>query len=262
MKRDGHIHSPYCPHGTSDQWVDYVETAIQWGYVEISFTEHAPLPHGFKDPTPLADSAMKPENLPKYLNELEKIKQFYRKKIKINVGLEVDYIEAYEKETKDFLNEVGPQLDDAILSVHFLKKDLQYYCVDYSPDEFSSMIRVFQSVDEIYRIYYETLRCSLFSDLGAYKPKRIGHMTLVRKFHKRFPPKQRFKKDILTILDIIKEKDYELDWNGAGTVKPLCQESYPPSWVADEARKRSIPLVYGSDAHRVKELNQGKEMAR
>ena len=42
--RDGHIHSPFCPHGTDDSLESYVEEALKQGLVEMSFTEHMPLP--------------------------------------------------------------------------------------------------------------------------------------------------------------------------------------------------------------------------
>ena len=29
VKRDGHIHSPYCPHGTKDSFEMYVEKALE-----------------------------------------------------------------------------------------------------------------------------------------------------------------------------------------------------------------------------------------
>lgn len=257
--KDGHIHSPYCPHGTQDKLVDYVERAIQLGLNEITFTEHAPLPKGFADPTPLQDSAMRLEDLESYIKEIDKLKKVYRNKIKVNVGLEVDFIEGYETETRDFLNEVGPRLDDAILSVHFLKTEDGYDCVDYSPDVFEKMITDYGSIEAVYQKYFNTLMLSLHADLGAFKPRRIGHITLIKKFHKKFPSVQSFEKDILEILNVIKEKGYELDYNGAGTAKPLCREPYPPLWVIEEAKNLQIPLVYGSDAHRVKELNQGRD---
>ena len=42
--KDGHIHSPYCPHGTKDSFEKYIEKALEEGLEEISFTEHLPLP--------------------------------------------------------------------------------------------------------------------------------------------------------------------------------------------------------------------------
>jgi histidinol-phosphatase (PHP family) len=260
LKRDGHIHSPFCPHGTKDRIEDYVERAILLGYEEISFTEHAPLPKGFVDPTPTVDSAMSIENIGIYLVEVEEVKNRYRDKIKINVGLEVDFIEGYEAETKSFLNDIGPKLDDSILSVHFLKNGSRYDCVDYSPDGFEKMIGDYGTIDHIYRKYFDTLKKSIMTNLGDYKPKRIGHMTLIRKFHKKFPTYESYANEILEVLQRVKEKGYELDYNGAGIAKPLCREPYPPNWVIEEARKLQIPLVYGSDAHQVKELNQGRDI--
>ncbi|MDF1508719.1 histidinol-phosphatase HisJ [Robertmurraya sp. DFI.2.37] len=259
MVKNGHIHTPFCPHGTKDALQDYIEKAIQLGFTEISFTEHAPLPDGFTDPTPNQDSAMKLEKIEEYLQSIHTLKLAYKGSIRINCGLEVDYIEGFEKETAAFLNLYGHRLDDAILSVHFLKYGANYDCLDYSPDAFADMVDKYGSLQAIYQNYYRTLRKSIDADLGPYKPRRIGHMTLVKKFQRKFPYIDEPKQELLEILDAVKEKDYELDYNGAGTAKPLCRETYPPEWVAKEAIKRGIPLIYGSDAHQVKELKQGYE---
>ncbi|MCH1627581.1 histidinol-phosphatase HisJ [Fredinandcohnia quinoae] len=259
MKMDGHVHTPFCPHGTKDDFEDYINRAIQLGYEEISFTEHAPLPIGFTDPTPNSDSGMDASLLEDYFLTLSILKKRFERDIKINIGLEVDFIEGFEEETTTFLNEYGPILDDSILSVHFLKKGTQYYCVDYSPDMFNQMIKDYSSINHIYDAYYDTLLQSITSDLGKYKPKRIGHITLVHKFQKKYQPTSSFTNNILSILDQIAENELMLDYNGAGINKPLCKEPYPPNWVIEEAIKRKIPLIYGSDAHRSKDLNQGYE---
>lgn len=259
MLKDGHIHTHYCPHGTNDLLEEYVERAILLGFSEISFTEHAPLPKGFCDPTPQQDSAISIDMLANYLEEIERVKEKYKYKIVINTGLEVDFIEGYESEIKSFLDTYGKKLNDSILSVHFLKNEQRYDCLDYSPEVFENMIVQYGSVENVYKKYFSTLLQSIHADLGSYKPKRIGHITLVHKFQKRFPVGQIFKNELTRIIHAIKEKGYELDYNGAGTAKPLCREPYPPLWVAEEAMKLDIPLVYGSDAHQVKDLNQGIE---
>lgn len=260
MLKNGHIHTPFCPHGTKDLLEEYVKKAIQEGFTEISFTEHAPLPTGFTDPTPLQDSAMKFEDLERYFQEIEGLKEKYKEKIKINIGFEVDYIEGFEEETRAFLDTYGGRMDDSILSVHFLKYEGQYDCVDYSPQHFEEMINRYGSAEKIYKNYFRTLLNSIHAELGRYKPKRIGHITLVRKFQKRFPAGYNDEGDIIKILEAIKEKNYELDYNGAGTAKPLCGESYPPLWAAKQAQSLGIPLVYGSDAHQVKEFLQGYQI--
>ncbi|MGJ7920411.1 histidinol-phosphatase HisJ [Neobacillus sp. LXY-4] len=257
MLKDGHIHSPYCPHGTKDSFKEYVEKAITLGFKEISFTEHAPLPSGFIDTTPTQDSGMQMDELQSYFHDISIIQNEYHRHIKINCGLEVDYIEGYEVEIKDFLTSFGPQLDDAILSVHFLKHDNGYDCMDYSPEVFGQMVTIYGSIDALYKKYYDTLLKSVNADLGPFKPKRIGHITLAQKFKKRFPTESRFELEVDNLLLAIKEKGYQLDYNGAGCAKPLCREPYPPLWIIKKAIALDIPLVYGSDAHQVKELAQG-----
>ncbi|WP_078545076.1 histidinol-phosphatase HisJ [Litchfieldia alkalitelluris] len=257
MKTDGHIHSPFCPHGTKDEFEQYIKRAIALNYSEISFTEHAPLPLDFVDPTPDKDSGMEFSKLEDYISQLQNLKRKFQSDIKINIGLEVDYILGFEEGITDFLNEYGPYLDDSILSVHFLRKENNYYCVDFSADMFKQMISIFSSVDHIYQSYYDTLEQSIKADLGKFKPKRVGHITLVHKFQKLYQPEMDYSSKIKAILSEIKAHNLELDYNGAGMKKEFCAEPYPPQWIVEEAIKQKIPLVYGSDAHSAKDLEQG-----
>lgn len=259
MKYDGHIHSPFCPHGTQDLFEEYIKRAIQLGMEEISFTEHAPLPEGFVDPTPEKDSGMDPGNLHAYIKQLSSLKEAYRNKIKINIGLEVDYIEGFEEQTKKFLDETGPMLDDSILSVHFIKHEDTWHCLDFSADMFGDIVGQLGSVEAVYERYYSTIEQSLNSDLGIYKPARIGHLTLAHKFQKQFPIDRSFDERIFGLLDVIRRKNYALDYNGAGLVKPLCGEPYPPERIVRQAAELGISLVYGSDAHQAQDIGQGYE---
>ncbi|WP_096152939.1 MULTISPECIES: histidinol-phosphatase HisJ [Bacillus] len=257
--KDKHIHTFYCPHGTRDTLEQYVEQAIKLKMDEISFTEHAPLPKRFTDPTPHKDSAMNWNDLSIYLEGVRKLKERYQGKLTINCGLEVDFIEEFEGETKYFLQEYGSLLDDSILSVHFLRKDINYYCLDYSEQQFGEIVKVYGSLDEVYKAYFETVEKSITSDLGIFKPKRIGHITLVEKFKLLYPYNGNLSLFVLPLLDLIKKHEMQLDYNGAGVNKKYCQDTYPPEHIAFEAAKRKIPLIYGSDAHNAQDLGQGLE---
>lgn len=254
---DGHVHTPFCPHGTGDPFEAYIEKAIELGLRGITFTEHAPLPEGFVDPTPDKDSGMPLEKMEAYLETLTHLKLKYQTQIAIHIGLEVDYIEDFEDETRSFLSKWGRHLDDAILSVHFLRFQEEYFCLDFSPEMFSEIIDKAGSLAAVYEKYFHTVKQSILANLGEYKPKRIGHLTLVRKFQKQFPYEKMYSAAILELLDLIKWKGYELDYNGAGLTKPLCKEAYPSAWIVNEAVKRGIPLIYGSDAHSAAGLGQG-----
>ncbi|WP_226667011.1 histidinol-phosphatase HisJ [Metabacillus litoralis] len=256
LKKDGHVHTPYCPHGTTDLLEDYIKMAIIEGFQSLSFTEHAPLPLGFKDPTPLQDSAMKMGELEDYIQKIQKFKNKYKNKIEINLGLEVDYIKEYSGETKKFLNEYGKYLDDSILSVHFLYLKNSYFCLDYDEHTFGEMVKLTGSLQKLHQLYYDEVLHSIKSDLGKYKPKRIGHLTLVNKFQKLYHITFSTEEMISKILFAIKEQGMEIDYNVAGLRKEFCGETYPSSSVVELAIKQKIPLIYGSDAHSARDVGK------
>ncbi|MCA1056891.1 histidinol-phosphatase HisJ [Rossellomorea aquimaris] len=258
-KVDGHIHTPFCPHGSSDSFHQYIERAISLQYSHLTFTEHAPLPEGFIDTTPDQDSGMDPVDVPAYFDTLDELKETYKDRITIRSGLEVDYIEGFEQESAAFLSRWGTRIDDSILSVHFLHHQNQWDCLDFSPEVFKSMIDRYGSVDAVYTHYYRTVVKSIESDLGAFKPGRIGHITLVKKFQHLYPASRPFTEEIEAILKAVAAKGLELDYNGAGLTKPHCGESYPPVEVIEKARSLGIVTVYGSDAHTANGINQGRD---
>ena len=259
MIADGHIHTPFCPHGTSDRFEEYIEWAINHKLEEISFTEHAPLPNSFIDTTPTRDSAMSNDQLSEYIERARVLKEKYKQYIHINVGLEIDYIAEYEQDITAWLNKIGHHLDDSILSVHFIKVNKNYYCIDYSADYFSLIIEAAGSVDQVYELYYATLKKAILSNLGTFKPKRIGHLTLARKFQLKYPSVNDFHQTESELLQLIKNQHLALDYNGAGVSKEYYKQPYPTPSLIEKAISLGIPLVYGSDAHRAQDLGQGFE---
>ncbi|HEY5563068.1 MAG TPA: histidinol-phosphatase HisJ [Clostridiaceae bacterium] len=249
IERDGHIHSHYCPHGTEDPFELYIERALNMGLKEISFTEHMPLPENLMDPEFLKTCAPSFEKIEEYFKELDYIKIKYKQKIRINIGFEVDYIEGYEGVTKELLNRYGNKLEDSILSVHFIKLEVEYYCVDASPIEFKRIVEKAGSVAKVYDKYYETLLKAVLADLGAFKPNRIGHPTLVRIFNTENPLEYTNNEILEKIVKEIKNRNYEVDFNTSGIRKPYCKESYPSGIFLELVKQYGVNLVYGSDAH-------------
>jgi histidinol-phosphatase (PHP family) len=260
--RDGHIHSPYCPHGTDDSFELYVEKAIKIGLNEITFTEHMPLPQNFMDPEFLKSCAPTLDKIEKYFKELDYIKEKYKQQIKINTGLEVDYIEGYEDKIKELLNKYGNKLEDGILSVHFIKLEDGYQCVDISPEEFGKLSKKLGGVNQLYDKYYETLLKAIRADLGTYKPKRIGHPTLIRKFNTEYPLEYANITLLEEIVKEIKSRNYEVDFNTAGIRKPYCKELYPSGIFADLVKRYEVNIVYGSDSHTALDVGRDFENVR
>ncbi len=254
--RDGHIHSPYCPHGTVDPFELYVEKAISVGLKEITFTEHMPLPGDFMEAEFLKGCAPTVEEIEEYISELDFIKKKYENRIKINTGFEVDYIDGYEEKIKELLNTYGSEIEDSILSVHFMKLEDRYCCVDVSPEEFGNIAKELGGVEKVYDKYYETLLKAIKSDLGQFKPRRIGHATLVRIFNKEYPLEYKNIELLEKIVEEISTRNYEIDFNTAGLRKPYCGEIYPSGMFMKLVKKHGIRVVYGSDAHTAEDVGR------
>lgn len=254
--RDGHIHSPYCPHGTSDSFELYVKRALELGLKEITFTEHMPLPGNFMDPEFLKTCNPSLNVIEDYIKELDSIKEKFKSVIKINTGFEVDYIEGYEEKIKETLNRFGDKIEDSILSVHFVKLEDGYNCVDFSPEEFGKLTKKLGGIDKVYDKYYETLLKAVKADLGTFKPKRIGHPTLVRIFNTEYPLEYTNITLLEEIVREIKTRNYEVDFNTAGLRKPYCKEIYPSGIFAELVKRYDVNFVYGSDAHTASDVGR------
>lgn len=256
LKQDAHLHTPFCPHGSLDSFHSYIEKAIKKGFDSVTFTEHAPLPPSFRDPTPQKDSAMKLKVLEAYLTAIDQLKQEYKGQLIVKTGLEVDYIQEYEVETSAFLDSYGPELDDSILSVHFLPAGDGYICLDFDEHAFQQLIRTYGSIEQVYQSYYEQILSSILAPLGDYKPKRIGHITLVQKFKQLFP--YEMSSDLYQMATLCLEetakKGMSLDFNTSGLRKTYARSIYLDNWMIDLAKQKKIPLIFGSDAHQAEDV--------
>jgi histidinol-phosphatase (PHP family) len=264
-RRDGHTHSQFCPHGSREATEQFIERAIALGFEIYSLTEHPPLPRDFIDPTADHSCGMRPADLEPYLLHAQELKKRYAERIDIRVGLEVDYIPGYESDISTMLNDYGSQIDDALLSVHFLEGKGGWRCVDLSPEDFQDgLIDVYGSVEEVHGAYWTFVKQAVEVDLGPYKPRRMSHLSLVHKFQLKHPLKNPllWRPRVLEILELIRERGMELDLDAAGLFKPDCREIYPAPWIMAEAVKRRIPFVYGSDTHSVKGVGQGFDEAQ
>ena len=253
IERDGHVHSPYCPHGSNDSFEKYITEAITKGIKEITFTEHLMFPKEIVDEEFYKTCAPDEKALECYFKEIDNIKVNYKDKIKVNTGLEVDYIEGYEEELRESLNKYGRRLDDGILSVHFLKVEDKFYAVD-GLESFEDLLKSVGTLSKVYDLYFDTLIKAIKSDLGEFKPRRIGHPTLVRIFNKKYPYNYENNKKIDEFLQAIKEANYEIDVNTAGLRKPYCGEVYPSGYFFNKAKELGIDMVFGSDSHKAEDI--------
>jgi len=268
MKKDGHTHTEFCPHGSGEDVELFILKAIELGFTDYSITEHNPLPQGFAEQAAgekeaIATAGMSITDVEYYLKKMHQLKKKYEKEIRIHVGFEVDYLTGFEAYTTDFLNEYGKWMDDSILSLHFLQGNGGYRSIDFSPRDYQDgMMQHYGTFQKAQEHYFQTLLQLVDADLGIYKPKRIGHITLCQKFQTYYKDEEtglsaQSLQVIDVLLDKIKEKNYELDFNTAGVFKPYCGDPYPSLPIMKKVKEKSIRYVYGSDSHHVADVGRG-----
>lgn len=252
---DGHVHTPYCPHGTSAPMEEYVRAAERKGVKVLVFTEHAPLPDGFTDPVPEKDSAMKREDVAAYLAEGARLRKEYAGRVDVRCGFEVDYIEGFEEETLRFLEDYPEAAAHSILSVHFVKTGTGWFCIDYSADSFAEKAGE-SSIENLYEAYGQAMGKAAGRPFGELNPPVLGHVNLIHKFRKRVRP----EKDPINWTGIMEKaaaNGYVLDFNHAGLRKPEYGETYPEPWMVAEAERLGLKLQTGSDAHSPEDVGRG-----
>lgn len=268
MKRDGHTHTEFCPHGMHDDVEEMILKAIELDFDEYSIVEHAPLSSEFMKNTAgnqeaVTTASMSMSDLPYYFKKMNLMKKKYASDLLIHIGFEVDYLIGYEDFTRDFLNEYGPQTDDGVSSLHFLEGQGGFRSIDFTGEDYNEgIVQFYGGFEQAQLAYLAGVKQSIEADLGAFKPRRIGHISLCQKFQQFFGADGRdFSAEVIAefeaILALVKKRGYELDFNTAGLFKPLCKETYPPKEIVTLARALEIPFVYGSDSHGVADIGRG-----
>lgn len=255
IEKDGHVHSPSCLHRHADDPLEaYVIAAERAGIKEITFSEHSPIPDSllpycsYRIPT--IDETMV------FFQSVKEFRAFYKGPVKINVGLEVEYFEGYEEEIREMLAIFGPQIEEALLSVHFVKIDNAFYDLSASKEHWPKTIAAAGDGGNLYDAYYETLMKSIDADLGPYKPTRIAHPTLIRA-QKLFFLGLDHKPDLLDLFaKKVKDAGYSVELNTQGLRQQGCQEIYGEA-LLPYLYKYKIPVCLGSDAHKADDVAGG-----
>lgn len=112
MKYNYHTHTVRCLHakGTDEE---FVKAAIEAGFDEIGFADHSPWP--FKDF--VSGMRMPESDLADYCNSIKSLKEKYKDKISIKLGLECEYFPKYMPWLKEMIEKHS--IDYLILGHHF-----------------------------------------------------------------------------------------------------------------------------------------------
>jgi len=173
-------------------------------------------------------------------------------------GIEIDFFSKFKPFIVDLLQSYEKELDEAILSIHFMEANGEYLCVDYSANNFEKGLLVYyKTTDKLHKAYWELVDEMVSSKYHPKIPVRIGHIALINKYIKRFPlqnPDLFSKAFFKNIMQQISKNGYSLDFDVAGLALKTCGTPLITAPIIEWCQDLKIPLIYGSDAHNIKKV--------
>ena len=113
LRTNYHTHTTRCHHATGTP-EEYIRCAVEQNFTVLGFADHSPY---FFDGDYYSSFRMRPEELPEYMTELTALREAFREKIALHIGLEAEYYPAQFPRLRDYLRECG--VEYLIMGQHF-----------------------------------------------------------------------------------------------------------------------------------------------
>lgn len=243
-----HTHTVYCDGKNTTE--EMIQSAINNNFYSIGISTHGPVNF-------ITDWNIQKYKVKKYIAEVLFLKEKYKDKIDVLLGMELDYIP--EVGFDEFTQELIKRLDYYIGSVHFLGVlcDKTMWTVDYKLEELVKGVNENFNGDVKYAVetYY-----SLISEVAEkFQPPIIGHLDLIKKFNNKnilFDEGEDWYISIVDkCLNTIKKSKSVIEINTGGISRGYSEEQYPSTFILKKIKEKNIPITINSDAHTVEGIN-------
>lgn len=250
MLSNFHTHSSYCDgKATLREMVDF---AVAHGFTEMGFSGHCPLP--FENTFSITDYEG-------YCNEVRVLKEEYKDRIKIYLGLEIDYIPGMLEDFTPLIEQGG--LEYTIGSIHLIPAE------GIIPMDANDLWMIdgsrYQTYDEgLMKHYGGDIKrgvTAYFHNENAMleknRPSIVGHPDKIV-MHNRdryFTEDEKWYRDLaFETIHLIKDLDLVCEINTRGIYKGRHADYYPGKWLIQEMKLLHIPVIVSTDAHSPEDL--------
>jgi histidinol-phosphatase (PHP family) len=244
MKFDLHTHHNRCGHaeGTIE---DYIRSAMEHGLDAIGISDHSPY-FGHKEDRPFPKIAMAASEFPAYIREVLELKEKYRGRIEVLLGVESDffperldkYKAVYDKYPFDYI--IGSVHQSGGVSIFNRKRWTRI-----------SEKEKLEAKEEYYRSVAESAKSGMFDILG--------HIDAMKANYPAFSGIQTAA--VEDTLRIIGEYDIAIEINTSGKTKDV-GGWYPSDAILELALHYNVAVTFGSDAHSLDRVGDEWELVR
>ncbi len=207
---------------------DYVKAAMEAGFEEIGFSDHSPwcFENGY-----VSYMRMDAVELEDYCESIKALKEKYKDKISIRLGLECEYLPKYMPWLKEKINAYG--IDYIILGHHF--------CGDEPGSTYNGNLTTHQELER----YYQDILDALDSGMFSY----VAHPDIFMRGYPVFDEK--CEEITRRIIRKAIETDTPIEYNLLGFSHSVNdgKEGYPYPDFWKIASEYKVKAVVGIDAH-------------
>ncbi|MBR1583995.1 MAG: histidinol-phosphatase HisJ family protein [Clostridia bacterium] len=238
-----HTHSVHCD--GKDTPADMAARADSLGFFALGFSGHRE--------AAFSNCTMTPESEGRYRREIEALKKQYAGKMEIYCGVEQDY----------YAGRRDGYYDYAIGSVHWIEKDGQYLCVDWSAERTRENIdRHYHGSAAAYAADFYALEAQVKVATGC---DVIGHFDLITKFDDAqaiFSMEDpAYRAAVMQAVDALASPGTVFEINTGAMAKGYRTAPYPAVGILKELHRRKCAVMINSDCHDKSKLTFGFDAA-
>ncbi|MDR2798745.1 MAG: histidinol-phosphatase [Treponema sp.] len=256
-----HTHSTFCD--GQDTIENLCRRAYEKGLASIGFSSHAPV---YRKTGFCTDWHIQEDRLEAYVDTVREARQQWEGKIRVFLGLEIDYIPGLMGPADKDYHDLG--LDYRIGSVHYvIPPQGAPFAVDDSPEVFEKGIRegFANDPEALIEAYWDTVEQMIRA--GGFDI--LGHTDLIKKNNAPAQKKRWFslespgyQRHIKGIADTIGAFPVVVEVNTGGLNRYKIPDTYPSGALLGLLQAKHVPVIITADAHRAEDLDGHYEEAR
>lgn len=244
-----HTHNTFCDGKNTIR--EMVEKAIELGFISIGISSHCYTGYDFDV------CGIKKDKVEEYYSTVLALKEEYKDKIDVFLGLEIESRVKGEKRPV-----IDPKLDYSIGSLHLFRKDGAFYSVDNTPEEWNDALSAFNgNALALIENYLEEL--TSFAEDTPFDI--LGHFDLYTKFNEKErlfdDNSSSYKSLALKYLDKIIKTGKIIEINTGAMSRGWRESPYPAFFLLERMHERGVRVIVNSDSHSTSTLSYGYETA-
>ncbi len=235
MKNNYHTHTTRCFHA-EDSDESYVLSAIKGGIKELGFSDHSPWNYHSKFTSRMR---MGLQDFDDYYKSIRHLKEKYKDKISIKIGLECEYFPKYMNWLTTFVQQ--KKIDYIILATHFEGSDEDGVYYGYACD-----------YNKHLDTYIENCKKGIETGLYSY----LAHPDLFMRGRNLFDDYAAIK--TRELCEFCKEHNMPIEYNLEGVLvnEMYGTQGYPHPMFWKIASEVGNDVIIGYDAHKAKSLER------